>query len=143
MQARDVILVMLYGIQRHGKRQVRQLGMDAILLIDRHLILFQIEIGDALLQHANQQVVRKLILVGKTRRRDSFKPPQKRLIRLVPLRQPIQRIVVQLVVVAVIPKRSRPLRQKTQIRFVLLLENYILRGNPLSNRLRIFILKSA
>ena len=41
--------------------------MDAVLLVDRHLIFLEIEIGDSLLQHTNQQIVRELVLVGKAR----------------------------------------------------------------------------
>ena len=43
MQARDVVLVVLDRVERDRERQIRQAGMDAILLIDRHLILFQVE----------------------------------------------------------------------------------------------------
>ena len=50
VQARDVILVMLDGIERNGERQIREAGVDAVLLIDRHLEFFEVEIGDALLQ---------------------------------------------------------------------------------------------
>ena len=76
LQPRDVVLVVLDGIERHGQRQIRQIGMDAILLIDRHLVFFEIEVGDALLQDANQQVVRKLILVGEAVGRDRLQPAE-------------------------------------------------------------------
>ena len=62
----DIVLVMLDGIEWNGKRQIGKAGMDAILLVDRHLVFFEIEVGDALLQHADQQIVRELILIRKS-----------------------------------------------------------------------------
>ena len=57
--------------------------MDAVLLIDGHLVLFEVEIGDALLKNSNQQVVRELVLVGEASRRDGSQPVKEGLVRLV------------------------------------------------------------
>ena len=63
MKPRDVVLVVLNGIERHGERQICKAGVDAVLLVDRHLVLFEIVVGDALLQHPNHQVVGELIAI--------------------------------------------------------------------------------
>ena len=55
VQARDVVFVVLDGIERNGERQIGEAGVDAVLLVDRHLVFFEVEIGDALLEDANEQ----------------------------------------------------------------------------------------
>ena len=57
MKTGNVVLVVLEGLEWDRKRKVGEAGVDAILLVDWHLVLFEVEIGDALLQHANEQVV--------------------------------------------------------------------------------------
>ena len=37
--------------------------MNAILLADGHLVFFEVEVSDALLEHANQKIVRERVLV--------------------------------------------------------------------------------
>ena len=59
--------------------------MDAILLVDGHLVLFEIEVGDALLEDTNEEVVREMVLVGEACGRDGFKPGKKGLVDLVAL----------------------------------------------------------
>src|ERR1700733_3108230 len=86
----DVVLVVLDGIEGNGKGKVGKTGMDAILLIDRHLVFFEVEIGDALLQHADQEIVRELILIGETRSRDGLEPGEEFLVDLVPLRDSVE-----------------------------------------------------
>ncbi len=74
VQTRDVVFIVLDGIQRDGKWQVREAGMDAVHLVDWHLVLFEIEVGDALLENTDHEVVGELILVGETGSRDGFQP---------------------------------------------------------------------
>ena len=59
--------------------------MDAILLVDWHLVLFEIEVGDALLEDTNEEIVGELILVGEASRRDRLKPVKEGLVGLVSL----------------------------------------------------------
>ena len=40
VQASDVVLVMLDGVEGHGIRQIRERGMDAVKLVDGHLVFF-------------------------------------------------------------------------------------------------------
>src|SRR5579859_1011592 len=64
----DIVFIVFHRIEGDRERQIREGSVDAILLVDRHLEFFQVKVGNALLQHANQQVVGELILVGETRR---------------------------------------------------------------------------
>ena len=64
--------------------------MDAVLLIDRHLVLFEIEVGDALLQHTNQQIVGELVLVGEASAWDGFKPGKEGFVGLVALENGVE-----------------------------------------------------
>jgi hypothetical protein len=61
--------------------------MDTILLVDWHLILFEVKIGDALPEDANQEVVGELVLVGEAGTRDGFKSAQEGLVGLVALKR--------------------------------------------------------
>ena len=79
----DVVLVVLDGVEGNGQRQIREAGMDAILLIDWHLVLFEVEVGDALLEDTNQEVMGELVLVGEARTGDGFKPAKEGLVGVV------------------------------------------------------------
>ncbi len=85
VKTRDVVFVVFDGVERDGKRQIGEAGMDAILLVDRHLVLFEVEVGDALLEDANQEVARELVLVRETRARNRFQPGEEGLVSLVAL----------------------------------------------------------
>ena len=65
VKASDVVFVMLHGIERHGLGKIGESGVNAVLLIDGHFIFFEVKVGDALLQNANEQVVGELILIGE------------------------------------------------------------------------------
>ena len=68
----DVVLIVLHGVEGNRQRQIGETGMDAVLLVDRHLVLFEVEVGDALLQDANQEVVGELVLIGEAGGRDGL-----------------------------------------------------------------------
>jgi hypothetical protein len=74
VQARNVVLIVLDGVERDRKGKISEAGMDAALLADRHLVFFEIEIGDALLQRTNQKVVRECVLIREAGCRDGLKP---------------------------------------------------------------------
>ncbi len=77
MKPRNVVLVMLDRIEGHRKRKVGETRVDAIHLIDRHLIFFELIVGEPLLQHANQEIVREKVLLGKACGRDAVEARQK------------------------------------------------------------------
>src|ERR1700675_1515251 len=103
--------------------------MDAVLLIDGHFILFELEIGDALLQNARQQVMRELVLVGESGSSDGLDTPQKALVRFMVLRDSIERVVIELVVIAVVAEGRGALGEIAQFGLVVVVEDSILRGN--------------
>src|SRR3984885_10414310 len=128
---------MLDRIERDGKRKVGEIGMNAILLIDWHLVLFEVEVGNALLQHADQQVVRELILIGKAGRGDGFELCEETLISLVPLKDGIERVLRQLVVVAIISVGGGALGKAAELGFVIIVEEAVLRGYAVGGGLRV------
>ena len=65
MKTGDVVLVVLHRVERDGQREIRETGMDATLLVDWHLVFFEVEVGDTLLEDTNQEIVGELVLVGK------------------------------------------------------------------------------
>ena len=65
VKAGYVVFVVLDGVERDRQRQIREPGMNAVLLVDRHFVLFEVEVGDALLKDTNEEVVGELVLVGE------------------------------------------------------------------------------
>ena len=59
--------------------------MDAVLLVDGHLVFFEAVVGDALLEDTNEQVVRELVRLGEGSGRDSLETRQEGLVGLVAL----------------------------------------------------------
>jgi hypothetical protein len=68
----------------------------------------------------------ELVLVGEAGRRDRLKPGEKRFVRLVPLRDGIERVLAKFVVVAVVPKRGSTLGKIAEVGLVLLVEKSVL-----------------
>src|SRR5258708_13787088 len=114
---------------------MRQGGMNAILLVDWHLVFFEVEVGDTLLQDTNQEIVGKLVLVGESSARDGFKPGEEGLIRLVVLGDGVERTVGELVVVAVVSECASALGKTAEIGLVLLFKKRILGGEAVGDRL--------
>src|ERR1700730_2068526 len=107
--------------------------MDAVELVDRHLVLFEVKVGDALLEDANQQVVGELVLIGEARTRDGLKSAKEVLIDLVAPNDGIERVVGELVVVAVVAEGGRAFWKVAEIRLVLLFEECFLSRHALIN----------
>jgi len=59
--------------------------VDAILLVDRHLVFFQVEVGEALLENTNQELVGKLIPIGEAGGSDGLKAAEEVLVGFVAL----------------------------------------------------------
>src|SRR5712672_4483158 len=83
---RYVVFIMLHGVERNRKRQIGDTSVDAVKLIDRHLIFFQVEVGDPLLEDSNKKIVGELILVRETNRPDRIEPAQEAAVRLITFR---------------------------------------------------------
>jgi len=73
------------GDPQRGVGAVGQAGVDAALLIDWHLILFEVEVGNALPEDTNQEIVGELVLVGEAGSLDSFEPVKEGLVGFVAL----------------------------------------------------------
>src|SRR5258706_12852854 len=99
--------------------------MNAILLVDWHLVFFEVEVGDTVLQDTNKEIVGKLVLVGESSARDGFKPGEEGLIRVVVLGDGVERAVGELVVVAVVSEGGSALGKIAEIGFVLLLKKSV------------------
>lgn len=108
--------------------------MDAILLVDWHLILFEVEVGDALLEDTLEQVVGELVLVGEASTRDGSESSEKDFVGLVALLDGFERVLGKLVVVAVVAEGGGALRKISQISLVLLFKKGVLGNETLGNR---------
>ncbi len=86
----DVVFIVLNRVERNGQRQIRKAGMDAVLLVDWHLVLFEVEVGDALFEDTKEEVVGELVLVGEASRGDRFKSGKEGLVSLVTLEDGVE-----------------------------------------------------
>ncbi len=128
VKAGDVVFVMLDGVEGDGKGQIREAGVDAVLLVDRHLVFFKVEIGTALAEQTHQDVVGELVLVVEAGSRDGFQTDQKRFVGLVALGNGVERVIGELIVVAVVAVGGGALGRIAEIGFVLLVEKGVLGG---------------
>jgi hypothetical protein len=129
----DVVLIVFNGIQRDGERKIRKAGMDAVLLVDGHLILFEIEVSDALREDTNEEVVRKLILIGEASRGDRFEPGKEVSIGLVILSDGVEGTFAQLVVITVVAEGGGALGKIAEIGLILLVEECVLGGEAVGH----------
>ena len=74
VQPGNVILVVRHGIERHAQRQIGQPGVDAILLVHRHLIILQAVVDVLPLQLPLQQTMAQQVVVAHPVGRDRFQP---------------------------------------------------------------------
>src|SRR5712675_1393554 len=131
---RYVVFIVLDRIERNRKRQIGNTSVDAVKLINRHLVFFQIEIGDTLLEDSNKKVVGKLILVREAVRADRIEPAQEAAVRLITFCDGSKRVVAELVVISIIAVRGRASGKIAQVRLVLLVKESVLRSDAISNR---------
>ena len=74
---------MLHRVERHAERHICELGVGAAELADGHLVLFELEVGNAVIETAHHHVVRKLVLIGEAGGRNRLEPLQKSFVELV------------------------------------------------------------
>jgi hypothetical protein len=133
MKTGNVVLVVLERVEWDRKRQVGEAGVDAILLVNRHLVLFEVVVGDALPQDTNKEVVRELVLLGEPSGRDSFEPGQEGLVGLVELGDGIEGAVAKPVVISIVAESGGTLGKVPQIGLVLLVEKGVLGGETVGD----------
>ncbi len=72
VETRDVVLVVLDGVEGHGEGKVGEAGVDAVHLVDGHLVFFEVVVVEALLEDAGEEVVGEDVLLGKAGGGDGF-----------------------------------------------------------------------
>src|SRR5208283_5835205 len=100
---------------RDGLWKIGERSVDAILLIDGHFVLFEVEVGDALLQNANEQVVGELILVGESGGGDGLEAREEIAVDLIALVNGGERVFGELVVVAIVAEGRGALREIAEV----------------------------
>ena len=101
--------------------------------IDGHFVLFEVEIGDALLEDSNEEVVREMVLVGEARRGDGFQSAKESLVFFLSLADGVERIIGKLIVKPIFAARGGALWKIAEIRFVLLFKKRVLGGKAVGN----------
>ena len=105
VEAGNIILVMLNGVEGHREREIGQAGMNAPSAAgctERHLVLFEVVVLDALLDLAEKQIVGDEVLLGKAGGIDGLDPRQVGKVALVSSGWCGQGVIAELVVVAVV-----------------------------------------
>ena len=98
VEARDVVLVVLDGVEGHGEREVGDAGVDAA----GHLVVLEVVVVHALLQVVEEEVVRGAVFLGEALGRDSLDADKVGGAGLMALRGGGEGVVAELVVVAVV-----------------------------------------
>jgi hypothetical protein len=62
----------LDGVERHAEREVGEASVDAVHLVDRHLVVFELVVVETLLEDASEEVVGEDILLGEAGGGDGF-----------------------------------------------------------------------
>jgi hypothetical protein len=65
VETRDVVLVVLDGVEGHAERKVGKAGVDAVHLVYGHLEFFEVVVVETLLEDAAEEVVREDVLLGE------------------------------------------------------------------------------
>src|SRR5260370_42645598 len=106
--------------------------MDAVLLVDGHLVFFEVEVSDALPEDTGQEVV-GLVLVGEPGSWNGFEPSKEVHVGLVALNDGVERVFGELVVVAVVAESGSALGKVSEGGLILLLEKCVLGGHAVGN----------
>ena len=133
MQTRDVVLVLLHRIERHGKRQIGQATCGPSIWLTGISNSLKSIVVDALLQRVQQNLVRQRILFGKAGGRNGLQAREEDLIARVFALRPCERVVVQPIVIAIVAVGGGSLRMGLEIGLVLFLEKRILRTDARFN----------
>jgi hypothetical protein len=113
------------------------MGVDAVLLVDGHFEFFQIEIGDALLEDTNEEILRELILIREAGGGYGLKTVEESAVGLVALSDGGEGIVGELVIVTVVSEGGGALREVAQVGFVLFIEKGVLGGETIGERFEV------
>ena len=129
VQPRKVVLIVLGGVERHGLRQVRQGGVEAVLLIDRHLVGLQAVVLVRLLQAPFQQLMAEPILFAHAIGGDALQAGKKLIVLRMFPRHPRQGLIRKTIVIPVVPHRGRHLGVVLERGLPVVLKERILRAH--------------
>jgi hypothetical protein len=135
MKTGDVILIVFDRVKGNGERQIRESRMDAILLVDGHLELFEIVVVHALAEDADEEIVGELVLIGEACGGDGFEAGKHGLVSAVTSRDGGEGIVRKLVVIAEVSEGGGALGKIAQVGLILLFENGVLGGEAVRDGL--------
>ncbi len=102
VQARDVVVVVLDGVERDGEREVGEVGVGAALRVDGHLVILQVVVLGAFLEVAQEQVVRGAVFLAEAFGRDGLDADEVGGVQVVAALDGGEGVVAELVVVAVV-----------------------------------------
>jgi hypothetical protein len=111
--------------------------VDTFHLRNRHLVRLEVEVGYALAEDVNEEVVGELVLVGKAGSRDGLKLGNKGLVGLMATDDGVERVVGEFIVVAVVAVGCGALGKVAEIGLLLLFEKRVLGGEAVGDRLEV------
>jgi hypothetical protein len=119
---------MLDGVEGHAERKVSEAGVDAVHLVDGHLVLFEIVVVEVLLEDAGEEIVGENVLLGEACGRDGFEAGEVGDVGRMAAIDGGERAVGELVVVAVVSVGGGALGGVLQVGLVELFEESVLGG---------------
>ncbi len=97
-----VIFVVLRAVERHQRDQLWNRDLDAVQLIDRHLVVLELQSFERFLVTANHQLLVELVLLRHAGGIDGLEARQKSFRILALLLNMRQREIAELIVVAIV-----------------------------------------
>ena len=129
VEAGYVVLVVLDGVEGDGVGEVGEGDVDALLLVDGHLVVLEVEGLDALLELALHELVGEEILVGEAGGVDGGEADEVGLVLGVLRGDAGERVVGELVVVAVVADGGGALGGVLEAGLPLVFEEGVLGGD--------------
>jgi hypothetical protein len=117
---------MLDGVEGHAERKVSEAGVDAVHLVDGHLVLFEIVVVEALLEDAGEEIVGENVLLGEAGGRDGFEAGEVGDVGGMAAIDSGERAVGELVVVAIVSIGGGALGGVLEVRLIELFEEGVL-----------------
>ena len=117
---------MLDRVEGHGEGKVGEGGVDAVHLIDGHLVLFELVVVESLLEDASEEVVGEDVLLGEVGGGDGLEAFEEGDVGGVATADGCERAVGELIVVAIVSVGGGALRGVLEIGLIELFEESIL-----------------
>jgi hypothetical protein len=128
VEASDVVLVVLDGVEGDGVWEICEIALDAVLRADGHLVVFEVVVVYSFLKGSQEEIVRDEVLIGEPAGGDGFYAREVAEVEGVAARDDCERVVVELIVIAIVADVGGEERRQAEGRLPRLIKENLLCG---------------